>query len=167
MQIHKININKNTPYYTQPSNAKVSSPNAQKNSNNTAIYNYLENMANVNIVAVKKVEPTFKGQVEYKNNLRTMIQNNESVMIAIAPRTFTAEDTNNDEKISLCLGEKPGTLLSAISRLDELKNDGINTIHILPIHPPGLKNAMGTAGSLYSPAKFIEEDGTLAIDQLL
>ena len=49
-----------------------------------------------------------------------MIQNNESVMLAIAPRIFTAEDLDGDEKISLHKGEKPGTLLSAISRLDEM-----------------------------------------------
>ena len=65
-----------------------------------------------------------------------MIQNNESVMLAIVPRTFTAEDLNGDEKISIKNGEKNGTLLSAISRLDELKEDGINTIHLLPLHPP-------------------------------
>ena len=91
----------------------------------------------------------------------------ESVMIAIAPRTFTAQDLNGDEKITLKDGEKPGTLLSAIERLDELKNDGFNTIHLLPIHPPGLKNAMGTAGSIYSPARFLEKDGTLAIDPVI
>lgn len=58
-------------------------------------------------------------------------------------------------------------MLSAISRLDELKADGINTIHILPIHPPGKKNAMGTAGSLYSPAKYVTDDGHLAIDPMI
>ena len=76
-----------------------------------------------------------------------MIQNNESVMLAIVPRTFTAVDLNGDEKIILSEGEKQGTFLSGIERLDELKEDGFNTIHILPIHPPGKKKAMGTAGS--------------------
>ena len=128
---------------------------------------YLQNIAIANTPVVKKVDIANKIQPEYKNNLRTMIQNNESVMLAIVPRTFTAEDLNGDEKISLQKGEKPGTLLSAISRLDELKEDGFNTIHILPIHPPGFKNAMGTAGSLYSPARFVEEDGTLSIDPVL
>lgn len=128
------------------------------------LLSYLQNTAARNIPAVKKVDEASIVSNEYKNNLRTMIQNNESVMLAIIPRTFTAEDLNGDEKISLQKGEKPGTLLSAISRLDELKEDGINTIHLLPIHPTGLKNAMGTAGSLYSPARFLEKDGTLAID---
>ena len=129
--------------------------------------NSLESLAAVNAPIVKKVQKDKSEEFQYTNNLKTMIHNNESVMIAIAPRTFTAEDTDGDEKILLSKGEKPGTLLSAISRLDELKNDGINTIHILPIHPPGLKNAMGTAGSLYSPAKFLEKDGTMAIDPVI
>ena len=64
-------------------------------------------------------------------------------------------------------GEKPGTFLSAISRLDELKEDGFNTIHLLPIHPTGKVEAMGTAGSLYSPAKMVTDDGHLAIDPIL
>ena len=129
---------------------------------------YLENQAVLNSILVKKISiiSDIKNE-DYKNNLRSMIQNNESVMIAIAPRTFTAQDLNGDEKITLKDGEKPGTLLSAIERLDELKNDGFNTIHLLPIHPPGLKNAMGTAGSIYSPARFLEKDGTLAIDPVI
>ena len=132
-----------------------------------AISNYLQKMAVINSAAVKRINPSFKGNSEYKNNLRSMVQNNESVMIAIAPRTFTAVDLNGDEIVSMSHGEKPGTFLSAIERLDELKNDGFNTIHILPIHPPGKKKAMGTAGSLYAPAKFLEKDGTLAIDPIL
>lgn len=128
---------------------------------------YLQNQAITNAPAVKKIEKQNNVQNKYKNNLRTMIQNNESVMIAIAPRTFSAKDTNGDEKISLQKGEKPGTFLGGIERLDELKEDGFNTIHILPIHPPGFKNAMGTAGSVYSPARFLEKDGTLAIDPIL
>ena len=131
------------------------------------INNYLESTAIANAQAVEKTNKTSLVQNSYKNNLKTMIQNNESVMLAIAPRIFTAKDLNGDEKISLQKGEKPGTFLSGIERLDELKEDGINTIHILPIHPPGLKNAMGTAGSLYSPARFIEKDGSLAIDPIL
>lgn len=128
---------------------------------------YLQNLALMNAPAVKKVDLNSKVEQPYKNNLKTMIQNNESVMLAIIPRTFTAEDVNGDDKITLSAGEKNGTLLSAISRLDELKEDGINTIHMLPIHPIGHKNAMGTAGSLYSPLKFVTEDGHLAIDPMI
>ena len=160
-KVNTVSAPIHTTFISKPDNNELI------NKDSALISNYLQSIANSNIPAIKKVSINFKGNNFYKNNLRTMIQNNESVMIAIAPRTFTAQDTNGDEKISLNLGEKPGTLLSAIDRLDELKNDGINTIHLLPIHPPGLKNAMGTAGSLYSPAKFVEEDGTLAIDPII
>ena len=166
-QINSILINKTTPtsYFAVSKDNNLSAVNHFQQ-NNQAINNYLQNLAVLNAPAVKKVNPSFKGN-EYKNNLRTMIQNNESVMLAIAPRTFTAVDLNGDEIVSISHGEKPGTFLSAIDRLDELKNDGFNTIHILPIHPSGKKKAMGTAGSLYAPAKFLEKDGTLAIDPIL
>ena len=136
--------------------------------NDKATSKYLDNLAMINAPAVKKTDlPSEKRVHGYKNNLRSMIQNNESVMLAIVPRTFTAEDLNGDDKVTLCTGEKNGTFLSAISRLDELKNDGINTIHILPIHPTGKKNAMGTAGSVYAPLKFVTDDGHLTIDPML
>ena len=128
---------------------------------------YLQNLALMNAAGVKKVDLNSNIQQPYKNNLRTMIQNNESVMMAIVPRTFTAKDLNGDDIVMLKEGEKNGTFLSAIERLDELKNDGINTIHILPIHPMGKKNAQGTAGSLYAPEKFVNDDGHLAIDPML
>lgn len=140
---------------------------AKQAENNAAIDRYLENLAMMNAPKVQKVELASQKPVEYKNNLKSMIQNNQSVMMAIVPRTFTAEDLNGDDKITLKEGEKNGTFLSAISRLDELKEDGINTLHILPIHPTGKKNAMGTAGSIYSPAKFVTEDGHLAIDPMI
>ena len=128
---------------------------------------YLQNLALMNAAGVKKVDLNSNAQQPYKNNLRTMIQNNESVMMAIVPRTFTAKDLNGDDIVMLKEGERNGTFLSAIERLDELKNDGINTIHILPIHPMGKKNAQGTAGSLYAPEKFVNDDGHLAIDPML
>ena len=128
---------------------------------------YLQNLALMNAAGVKKVDLNSNAQQPYKNNLRTMIQNNESVMMAIVPRTFTAKDLNGDDIVMLKEGEKNGTFLSAIERLDELKKDGINTIHILPIHPMGKKNAQGTAGSLYAPEKFVNDDGHLAIDPML
>ena len=134
---------------------------------NDLIENYLIAKATLNMTAIRPLTLPSQKAFTYKNNLRTMIQNNESVMLAIAPRTFTAVDLNGDEKITLSLGEKPGTFLSAIDRLDELKEDGFNTIHVLPIHPPGKKKAMGTAGSLYAPAKLVTDDGHLAIDPIL
>ena len=138
-----------------------------QNQDNKVSQKYLDNLAMINAPAVKKVNSGKTQNIAYKNNLRSMIQNNESVMLAMVPRTFTAEDVNGDDKVTVSKGEKVGTFLRAISRLDELKEDGINTIHILPIHPPGHKNAMGTAGSLYSPLKFVEDNGDLAIDPML
>ncbi|MBQ7763974.1 hypothetical protein IJ384_01255 [bacterium] len=168
MQINSILSSKiltKQNYHTPVFKNKNENDNINRDENLLTVY--LQGVAVMNAPAVKKVENTITDTQNYKNNLRTMIQNNESVMLAIVPRTFTAKDTNGDEKISLQKGEKPGTLLSAIERLDELKEDGFNTIHILPIHPPGFKNAMGTAGSLYSPARFIEKDGSLAIDPVI
>ncbi len=150
-------------------NASVTTPSDKRIENRESCVTsaYLENLARINVPQVKKVDLASKEVKPYKNNLRTMIRNNQSVMLAIVPRTFTAQDLNGDDKVTLSTGEKNGTLLSAISRLDELKADGINTIHILPIHPTGKKNAMGTAGSIYSPAKYVTEDGHLAIDPML
>ncbi len=147
--------------------APITKPQSENSSDNGVTAQYLDNLALINLAAVKKVEQADKSSMPYKNNLRSMIQNNQSVMMAIVPRTFTAEDLNGDDKVTLSTGEKCGTFLSAISRLDELKEDGINTIHILPIHPTGKKNAMGTAGSLYSPAKYVTDEGDLAIDPMI
>ena len=128
---------------------------------------YLDNLAMINAPVVKRVSDKKIDVQPYENNLRSMIRNNESVMLAIVPRIFNAKDLDGDDRISIKNGEKVGTFLNAIDRLDELKEDGFNTIHILPIHPTGKKNAMGTAGSLYSPLKFIEDNGDLAIDPTL
>ena len=140
---------------------------------NSVTDKYLQNLALINsagindVKKVQKVEQASNVNPPYKNNLKSMIQNNESVMMAIVMRSFTAQDLNGDDKITLKDGEKNGTFLSAISRLDELKDDGINTIHVLPIHPPGKKNAQGTAGSIYAPKKYVTDEGELAIDPLL
>lgn len=131
---------------------------------------YLENRARINrptVVKTDAVNGNSNGVQGYKNNLRTMFRNNEAVMLAIVPRIFTAEDKNGDELIKAKDGEKPGTFLSAIKRLDEVKAQGFNTFHILPIHPTGKIKAMGTAGSLYAPEKYIEDDGQIAIDPTL
>ena len=168
-QINSILVNTTTPIAYAPAMKGEKKVEADaKTYDKELINDYLKSVAAANAPAVTKVNLNAKAAEEpYHNNLRSMIQNNESVMIAIAPRTFTAQDLNGDEKISLSEGEKAGTFLSAIDRLDELKEDGFNTIHILPIHPPGKKKAMGTAGSLYAPQKFVTEDGHLALDPVL
>lgn len=170
IQVSSILSNRISPlrsFYTPAFGAEEKTQKENKSYSEQLLMNYLQSSAVANTPAVKKVEKTEPIQNTYKNDLRSQIQNNESVMIAIVPRTFTADDKNGDEKITLSEGEKNGTLLSAIDRLDELKDDGFNAIHLLPIHPPGLKNAMGTAGSLYSPARFLEKDGSLAIDPVI
>ena len=166
MEISRI-IPINFKAFAMQQQVPVSKPETPSKKESGVTSGYLDNLARINAPAVQKVDANKKEIKPYKNNLRTMVRNNQSVMMAIVPRTFTAQDLNGDDKVTLSTGEKNGTLLSAISRLDELKADGINTIHILPIHPTGKKNAMGTAGSLYSPAKYVTEDGRLAIDPML
>jgi len=166
--INGLNTTSNVkiPFKGNDHTSPVISRTESKN-NDTVTQKYLDNLALINTPAVKKIDNKSADNEKYHNNLRSMIQNNESVMLAIVPRIFNAKDLNGDDRISLKSGEQVGTFLNAIERLDEVKNDGFNTIHILPIHPTGKKNAMGTAGSLYSPLKFIEDNGDLAIDPML
>ena len=140
------------------------------NTGSDLINRYLENQAQINKPSVNRpgaVDSIGSAPANYKNNLRTMFRDNKAVILAIVPRIFTAQDKDGDERIELNRGEKAGTFLSAIDRLDEIKAEGFNTFHILPIHPPGTTKAMGTAGSLYAPLKYIEDDGQLAIDPTL
>ncbi len=87
-------------------------------------------------------------------SLRSMFQNNEAVIYAINIRTFNANDINGNDIIEYSLGETSGSFINAIDRLDELKELGINTIHMLPITPTGKMKALGTAGSLYAISDF-------------
>lgn len=101
-------------------------------------------------------------KVVWKNDLKTLFNNNQAKILAIIPRTFNASDaTNADGLIQMNLGEKTGKFLNAIEKLDEVRDMGINVLHILPIHTPGHKNAMGTAGSIYSPLDLLEIDPQL------
>lgn len=90
----------------------------------------------------------------WKNDLRTKFLNNETVIMEINIRSFNSKDIDGDGFIQEELGEERGTFVNAVERLDELKNLGINTLHILPITPVGKLKALGTAGSLYSAADF-------------
>lgn len=90
----------------------------------------------------------------WDNHLRTNFLNNSTVIYAINIRTFNAQDTNRNGIIDFSEGEISGNFINAINRLDELKQSGINTIHVLPITPTGKIKALGTAGSLYSAAGF-------------
>lgn len=90
----------------------------------------------------------------WKNDLRTKFLNNETVILEINIRNFNSNDLDGSGFIDVEHGETKGTFLNAIERLDEIKNLGINTLHILPITPVGKLKALGTAGSLYAAADF-------------
>jgi len=90
----------------------------------------------------------------WDNHLRTDFLNNSTVIYAINIRTFNAQDTDRNGIIDFSEGEVSGNFINAINRLEELKQSGINVIHVLPITPTGKIKALGTAGSLYSAAAF-------------
>ncbi len=146
-------VNKSQPQ-TQV-NTNVSVP--DNSSKSGLISAYLDNLAMINTPAVKKAENT--APVDYHNDLKTLFQHNEAKILAIVPRTFNAKDTNGNEYIDG--NEQCGTFLNAIERLDEVKAEGFNTLHVLPISTPGKIKAMGTAGSVYAPKDMLEIDPNL------
>lgn len=128
---------------------------------------YLQNQATVNAPIVNQTTPVApvenKKPVKkmlYTNDLRTLFKNCDAKILAIIPRIFNAKDENGNEYIDG--KEEHGTFKNAIERLDEVKEDGFNTLHVLPVNPPGTKQAMGTAGSVYSPLDLLEIDPVLA-----
>lgn len=102
---------------------------------------------------------TEKPLVGYKNNLRSMFQNNQVVIYAMIPRTFNAKDTDGNGLIEG--NEESGYFTNMVDRLDELKTYGINTLHWLPINPPGKIAAKGSAGSVYAPLDYLSIDPKL------
>lgn len=122
---------------------------------------YLDNQSVINSAAVVKTQKVTETETvkPYKNDLRTLFNTNSAKILAIIPRTFNAKDLNGNEYIEA--NEEHGTFLNAIDRLDEVRDSGINTLHVLPINPPGKQNAMGTAGSLYSPLDMLKIDPML------
>ncbi len=114
------------------------------------------------VMAASQVQPVTASTVpltDYKNNLRTKFQNNEATIMGVIMRNLGAKDLTGNQLIRE--GDVKGTYLNAASRLDEFSKLGINTLHVLPIHPAGKENAMGTAGSLYSPQDFLKLDPEL------
>lgn len=91
-------------------------------------------------------------QATVQNGLRTMFLNNNANIYALNIRTFNAQDKNGNDIIDE--DEESGNFINAIDRLDEIKDLGINTIHVLPITPVGKLKALGTAGSLYAARNF-------------
>lgn len=137
-------------------NVSVAYPESSQN----LLTKFLKNQAMINSPAVNRVNNVKTEPVKpYKNDLRTLFTTNSAKILAIVPRIFNAKDTNGNEYIEG--GEQHGTFLNAIDRLDEVKAEGFNTLHVLPINPPGVNNAMGTAGSVYAPADILKIDPIL------
>lgn len=148
------------PLYFTNNSQTTSAPTTSLSGSNL-ISQYLNNVAMINAASVNKTEAVNKDIQEkpYKNDLRTLFTTNSAKILAIIPRTFNAKDTNGNEFIDS--NEVHGTFLNAIDRLDEVKAEGFNTLHVLPINPPGKDNAMGTAGSVYAPEDLLKFDPIL------
>ncbi len=90
----------------------------------------------------------FTSAVFAEDGLRTMFLNNKAIICGINIRNFNAKDTNKNGLIDP--NEQSGNFINAIERLDEIKDSGINVLHVLPITPVGKLKALGTAGSVYA-----------------
>ena len=120
---------------------------------------YLQNQG---VMAVSSIGPTTSSTVsvsDYKNTLKTKFKNNNAVIMGVIMRNLGAKDLTGNQLIRE--GDVKGTYVNAVSRLDEFSKLGINTLHVLPVHPTGKENAYGTAGSLYSPQDFLRFDPEL------
>lgn len=148
------------PLYFTNNSQTTSAPSTSLSGSNL-ISQYLNNVAMINAASINKTEAVNNDIQEkpYKNDLRTLFTTNSAKILAIIPRTFNAKDTNGNEFIDS--NEVHGTFLNAIDRLDEVKTEGFNTLHVLPINPPGKDNAMGTAGSVYAPEDLLKFDPIL------
>lgn len=138
-----------------PAYIPVSTPIADtynKNSLLVLLNNKINSTAAVQNVASAPLEG-------YKNNLRSMFQNNQVVIYAMVPRTFNAKDTDGNGLIEG--NEEPGYFTNMVERLDELKTYGVNTLHWLPINPTGKIAAKGNAGSVYAPLDYLSIDPNL------
>lgn len=156
-----INVNKpavmQTPSYSEADTVQASRQVEPKNTN--ILEQYLTQSGINAAVKVNPVNLNIGEKVQWKNDLRTLFKNNEAVIMGIIPRTFNAKDVEGNQLIRG--NDIKGTFINAIDKLDEMKKLGVNTLHVLPIHPPGVQNAMGTAGSIYAPADFLKIDPAL------
>ena len=145
----------------------VSTPVAEKYTKSSLLAALMEKTGATHTPAAKPqvesaaaVAPVKTEKLEgYKNNLRSMFQNNQAVIYAMIPRTFNAKDTDGNGLIEG--NEEPGYFTNMVDRLDELKSYGINTLHWLPINPPGKIAAKGSAGSVYAPLDYLSIDPKL------
>src|SRR5574344_788354 len=133
LSIGQVNTIQSNPK-PAPQVSTVSQPSISADKSNM-LMQYMQNRAVVNstlISAPAKVSSASNKNVKYTNNLRQMFQNNEAKIFAFIPRTFTADDKNGDDIVQLGIGEEQGNFNKAITRLDEIKSYGFNTLHILP-----------------------------------
>lgn len=138
-----------------PAYVPVSTPIADKYNKSSLLF-----LLNNTVNAAAPVENAPAVPLEgYKNNLRSMFQNNQVVIYAMIPRTFNAKDTDGNGLIEG--DEEPGYFTNMVERLDELKTYGINTLHWLPINPTGKIAAKGNAGSVYAPLDYLSIDPNL------
>lgn len=112
-----------------------------------------KNILSLLFVLVISAQCAFSADV-WTNDLRRFFTNNSAIIYEINIRTFGAKDINKNGIIDFDEGEKSGDFLNAITRLNELSQKGINTIHVMPITPVGKTKALGTAGSLYAASSF-------------
>lgn len=96
-----------------------------------------------------------------RENIRDLFKNNAAIIYTINVRNFASIDKDKDGLINPNKGDTFGNFVLAKDKLKELKNDGINTIYLLPITKTGKLKALGTLGSLYSLDSFDEIDPIL------
>jgi len=153
---------------TQPQ--KINSVSMQQQAQNAPVASYSPLLKSTVLAQARQILPANStsgvnaaasvGRVEnYKNNLKTMFVQNKANILGVILRTMNAQDTDGNQLIQG--DEKSGTFVNAIERLDKIKDTGFNTLHVLPIHPPGKTHAIGTAGSIYAPLDFLQLDPEL------
>lgn len=149
-----------TPVSVQAAPAQINQP-----LGSNILEQFLQNRgtaASVNISAPVRVAGVQSAALEEEikpNNLRSRFRNNDAKILGVIMRNFGAKDNTGNQLIRE--GDQKGTFNNAVARLDEIKNLGINTLHVLPVNPPGKQNAMGTAGSVYAPADLLKIDPAL------
>lgn len=111
------------------------------------------------ISGIKEINLNNGADVVWKNNMKESLRNSKANFMAVIPRTMNAKDTDGNALIQG--NEVRGNFINAVDRLDELKDMGINTLHMLPFHPTGKTKAMGIAGSLYAPEDLLKIDPNL------
>lgn len=147
--------------YNVPNQQIYTNEPAQNNAMSGLLKNYIiaSGKQITNIKEVQAINNQENADGVWHNNMKEMLRNSEANFMAVIPRTMNAKDTDGNALIQQ--GEIRGNFINAIDRLDEIKALGINTLHILPIHPPGKSKAMGIAGSLYAPADLLKIDPNL------